>query len=71
MKEELRSNGVVMMLADMTNSNALYDEALFAFGSSGIPYNLIVPPNGPIIEFPTIVTQSVVRDALKQSAASN
>jgi thiol:disulfide interchange protein len=71
LKEKLRSEGVVMMMADMTNSNALYDEALFAFGSSGIPYNLIVTPNGPTIELPTIVTQGVVRDALKQAAVAN
>ncbi|MGK0184750.1 MAG: thiol:disulfide interchange protein [Verrucomicrobiales bacterium] len=57
-----------MMLADMTSPNALYDEALFALGSSGIPYNLLVTPNGPSIEFPTIVTQGVMREALEQAA---
>lgn len=57
-----------MMLADMTSPNALYDEVLDAFGSSGIPYNLMVTPNGPTLEFPTIVTQGVVYDALKEAA---
>lgn len=58
-----------MMLADMTSSNALYDETLHALGSSGIPYNLMVPPRGPVLEFPTIVTQKIMHAALKESTA--
>lgn len=57
-----------MMLADMTSPNALYDAALFALGSSGIPYNLMVTPNGPSLEFPTIVTQGVMNEALEEAA---
>ena len=57
-----------MMLADMTSSNALYDETLHALGTAGIPYNLMVTPNGPTLELPTIVTQGVVYDALAEAA---
>ena len=69
MKQRLRRDDVVMMLADMTNPNAFYDEVLHAFDSAGIPYNLMVPPSGSVIEFPTVVTQGVMNEALDASAS--
>ena len=57
-----------MMLADMTaRDNELYDYALHGFAREGIPYNLLVTPNGPTIEFPTLITPGVIKDALSDA----
>ena len=60
-----------MMLADMTTSNnELYDYALSEFERGGIPYNIMVTPNGPSIEFPTVVTPGVIKSSLRDAKQS-
>ena len=60
-----------MMIAEMTaQDNDLYDFALHEFDQVGIPYNLLVTPDGPTIRFPTVVTGGVIDAALKEAKPS-
>ena len=59
-----------MMMADMSAANEYYDWLVWSFDSAGIPLNLLVDPDGPIIRFPELVTQGTVHTALDQAAAN-
>ncbi|MEZ5304017.1 MAG: hypothetical protein R3F11_25760 [Verrucomicrobiales bacterium] len=55
------------MLADWTVPNPVIDQALFEYKQGGIPFVLVIPPDGPAVQLPQIQTAGTVIKAFRQA----
>ncbi len=63
----MRDNDIVPLKADWTNRDPYITEWLARFGKAGVPFYLVLPPNGgEPIALPEVITQSMVIDALEK-----
>jgi thiol:disulfide interchange protein len=71
-RRRFHSANIVAIKADNTNYDPNIAEDMLQFGRDGVPLNVIYPagrPNEPIV-LPTILTRSIVIDALDQAGRS-
>ena len=71
-REALPGYNAIFMLGDKTKSGSasdlLSDKFLNAYKQGGIPYALVIPPKGPVIVLPSIITSpAVLIDGLKEA----
>ena len=64
-----------LMIADSSSSNPLSDKFLSAYGQGGIPFAIVIPPKGPVIQLPTVMASAQpllegLEEAKKQTAAN-
>jgi thiol:disulfide interchange protein len=71
-KQVVESNGVVPLLADMTNDNEILDAKLREVGGDAIPYLVIYPANRPgeVIALPDVISQGQLAKALQDAGPS-
>ncbi len=68
-RRQFHSSKTVALRADYTNPNPDIAEDLLRFGRDGVPLNIVYPagkPDEPIV-LPTILTQSIVIEALQKA----
>ncbi|GJM24591.1 MAG: hypothetical protein DHS20C16_10060 [Phycisphaerae bacterium] len=71
-RRRFHSSKTIALKADYTNPDPNIAEDLMRFGRDGVPLNVVYPagrPDEPII-LPTILTQSIVIEALKEAGPS-
>jgi thiol:disulfide interchange protein DsbD len=71
-RDAFRRHDVVAMRADWTSRDPAITRALESFGRSGVPLNVLYPADpaaAPLVQ-PTILTPSIVLEALERSARS-
>ncbi|MFT5124851.1 MAG: thiol:disulfide interchange protein [Kiritimatiellia bacterium] len=54
-----------LVRVDFTGANPIGQKTLEAYGMTGIPYNLVIPPEGPAIQLPTVLTANMVLEAIE------
>lgn len=69
MQEFFRERGVVILVADWTNSDPVITEYLASFGRNGVPLYVYYPPHGKPVVLPQILTPSIVREAIAGAQA--
>jgi thiol:disulfide interchange protein DsbD len=72
-KTALKEHNAVLMIADSSNENPLSDKFLAAYGQGGIPFAIVIPPKGPVIQLPTVMGSAQpllkgLEEAKKQAA---
>jgi thiol:disulfide interchange protein len=56
----------VLVRVDFTRENPIGQKTLEAYGMTGIPYNLVIPPEGPAIQLPTVLTAKLLRETINR-----
>ena len=55
-----------LVRVDFTRENPVGQKTLEAYGMTGIPYNLVIPPEGPAIQLPTVLTAKLLLEAINR-----
>jgi thiol:disulfide interchange protein DsbD len=64
--------GVVYLVGDWTDRNAMIEQALAEHGRAGVPLYLMYPANGAEPEvLPQILTEGIVADAARRAATAS
>ncbi len=67
-RDKLPEYDASFMYADKTRTNVVADKFLKAYEQSGIPFAVVIPPKGPVIQLPSIiVSPSTVIEALEEA----